>query len=50
MGKSYRNNKSYSENRERVSNTSYKQKKNRLKEERVNEEYMDYKIHGYKND
>lgn len=51
MGKSYKQNdvhkKSHSENSEY--GTSYKYRKNKLKERRIDEEYSEYKIHGIKN-
>lgn len=47
MGKSYKNNKSFSESQEREYKI-YKHKKNKLKETYMHEESMDYKIHGYK--
>lgn len=48
MGKSFKNNKkNYSEKRDRDS-ANFKYRKNKLKEERVNESYRDYHINGYK--
>lgn len=50
MGKSFSKNKrNYSENYER-SNSSFKHRKNKIKEERSKEEYNEYKIHGFKQD
>lgn len=51
MGKSFNksNKKQYSEHYER-SNSDYKRRKNKLKEERANEEYSEYKYHGFKYD
>jgi hypothetical protein len=49
MGKSFNKGKNdYSEKRSQYS--EYKRKKNKVKEERYNEEYSEYRIHGYKKD
>ena len=50
MGKSFKSNKkNYSEKRNRDS-AKFKYRKNKLKEERVNETYYDYRINGYRED
>lgn len=49
MGKSFNKCKNdYSEKRNQYN--EYKRKKNRVKEERYNEDYSEYRIHGYKKD
>lgn len=48
MGKSFKSEKNtYSENRSR--NNEYKRKKSKIKEENFNDEFSEYKIHGFKN-
>jgi hypothetical protein len=48
MGKSFKSEKNtYSENRNR--NNEYKRKKSKIKEENFNDEFSEYKIHGFKN-